>query len=66
MMTETLALQKGIKPLVKIIGTAEIGLNPQVMGLGPVDAITALVCSCLLFMINFMLTYQILVYCKND
>lgn len=42
MMTETLALQKGIKPLVKIIGTAEIGLNPQVMGLGPVDAITAL------------------------
>jgi len=28
----------GLKPLVKIIGAAAVGVNPKIMGIGPVDA----------------------------
>lgn len=35
---------KGLKPLAKILGFAEIGLEPMCMGLGPIKAVTKLVC----------------------
>jgi acetyl-CoA C-acetyltransferase len=32
------ALELGVKPLVKIVATASVGLDPKIMGLGPVYA----------------------------
>ncbi|XP_049781415.1 acetyl-CoA acetyltransferase, cytosolic-like isoform X1 [Schistocerca cancellata] len=42
LMSNKLALEKGIKPMAKIIGWSQGGLDPQYMGMGPVPAITAL------------------------
>ena len=34
--------QHGVKPLARIVGTAQAGVDPKVMGLGPVPAVRAL------------------------
>ena len=39
LMTEEKAKEKGIKPLVSIVASATAGVDPSVMGLGPVPAI---------------------------
>lgn len=40
-MSETRANELGIRPLARIISTAVSGLSPEIMGLGPVEAIPA-------------------------
>jgi len=35
--------KKGLKPLAKIVGWAQSGIEPKVMGLGPVTAVESLV-----------------------
>jgi acetyl-CoA C-acetyltransferase len=37
-MSDTRAKELGITPLARIVSTAVTGLNPEIMGLGPVDA----------------------------
>ncbi len=39
LMSKESAEQKGIKPLARIVSYASVGLDPKVMGLGPVDAV---------------------------
>ena len=38
-MSDTKAEQLGLEPLARIVSTAVTGLSPEIMGLGPVDAI---------------------------
>jgi acetyl-CoA C-acetyltransferase len=38
-MSDTKARELGISPLARIVATGVSGLNPEIMGLGPVDAI---------------------------
>lgn len=38
LMNEAAAQQRGIKPMVRIVGWAHAGVDPQVMGLGPIPA----------------------------
>ena len=38
LMTEDTAIEKGLKPLAKIISFAEAGVDPMLMGIGPVPA----------------------------
>ena len=38
-MSDTRAAQLGIKPLAKIISSGVSSLNPEIMGLGPVEAV---------------------------
>jgi len=38
-MSDTRAAELGITPLARIISTGVTGLNPEIMGLGPVDAV---------------------------
>ncbi|XP_047102422.1 acetyl-CoA acetyltransferase, cytosolic-like [Schistocerca piceifrons] len=42
LMTKELASKRGLKPLAKIVGWSQGGLDPQYMGMGPVPAITSL------------------------
>ncbi|CAM3787071.1 acetyl-CoA C-acyltransferase [Aeromicrobium ponti] len=39
LMPEELALEKGLKPLAKIVGFSVAGVDPKVMGRGPVPAV---------------------------
>ncbi len=39
LMSESKALELGIKPLARIIATASYGVNPEIMGIGPAYAI---------------------------
>jgi len=39
LMSQESAEAKGIKPLARIVSYASVGLDPKVMGLGPVDAV---------------------------
>ncbi|MBU8768081.1 thiolase family protein [Cytobacillus oceanisediminis] len=39
LMPEDLALEKGLKPLAKIAGFSVAGVDPKVMGIGPVPAV---------------------------
>jgi acetyl-CoA C-acetyltransferase len=39
LMSQESAEQKGIKPLARIVSYASVGLDPKVMGLGPVEAV---------------------------
>lgn len=41
-MSETKCRQLGLKPLARILGSAVTGLDPKIMGLGPVSAIRKL------------------------
>ena len=38
-MSDTLAKELGITPLARIVSSAATGLNPEIMGLGPVEAV---------------------------
>jgi acetyl-CoA C-acetyltransferase len=38
-MSDTKAKQLGIKPLARVVSTAVTGLSPEIMGLGPVEAV---------------------------
>ncbi len=38
-MSDTRAAELGIKPLARIVSSAVTSLNPEIMGLGPIDAI---------------------------
>ncbi len=38
-MEESVALQRGLRPLARIVASAVAGVSPEVMGLGPVPAI---------------------------
>ena len=38
-MSDTKARELGITPLARIVATGVTGLNPEIMGLGPVEAI---------------------------
>ncbi len=37
-MSDTKAKDLGIKPLARVVSTAVIALNPEIMGLGPIEA----------------------------
>lgn len=37
------ASARGIKPIAKIVGTSQSGIEPDVMGLGPITAVEVLV-----------------------
>ena len=39
LMSQEIAENKGIKPLARIVSHASVGLDPKVMGLGPVEAV---------------------------
>ena len=40
-MSDTKAAELGIKPLARIVSSAVTSLDPEIMGLGPIDAIKA-------------------------
>ena len=42
-MTQTEAEKKSIEPLAKIISWASVGVEPSLMGLGPIEAVRAAV-----------------------
>lgn len=43
---------KGLKPLAKIKGYAEVGVDPMSMGLGPISAVNKLVSTAILIHIH--------------
>ena len=42
-MSGKIAANKGIKPIARIVAIAESGLEPKVMGLGPIPAVELVV-----------------------
>ncbi len=38
-MSDTRARELGIKPLARIVASGVTGLNPEIMGLGPIEAV---------------------------
>lgn len=38
-MSEDEAIRKGITPLARVVGAATTGLNPEIMGVGPIEAV---------------------------
>ena len=38
-MTREEAEKRKLKPLVRIVSTAEVGVDPSIMGIGPVEAV---------------------------
>ena len=38
-MTSQEASRRGLTPLVRVVATGEVGVDPSVMGIGPVDAV---------------------------
>ncbi|SIR78415.1 acetyl-CoA C-acetyltransferase [Williamsia sterculiae] len=38
-MSDTKAKELGVQPLARIVGTAATGLSPEIMGLGPIEAV---------------------------
>lgn len=44
MSTET-AAARGLQPLVRIVSWAHVGVDPALMGTGPIDAIRKVVCT---------------------
>jgi len=47
-MSEETAANKGISPLASIVAFAQVGVEPKIMGIGPIEAIE-LVVSILIF-----------------
>ena len=43
LMSSKVASSRNIKPLAKIVGVAQAGVDPKIMGIGPVPAIRKLV-----------------------
>lgn len=46
-MSQEVAASKGISPIAKIVAVATIGVDPQIMGIGPVEAVKLVVSICL-------------------
>ena len=44
LMSASEAARRGVKPMVRVTGYAHAGVDPSVMGLGPVPAVKALLC----------------------
>ena len=42
-MSADTAMQKGLSPLAKIVAVAEAGVEPRIMGIGPVPAVELVV-----------------------
>lgn len=42
-MSQEAAAKKGISPLAKIVAVAQIGVEPEIMGIGPIDAVKLVV-----------------------
>ncbi|CAL1689242.1 unnamed protein product [Lasius platythorax] len=39
LMSQETAASKGISPLAKIVAVAQVGVDPQIMGIGPIEAV---------------------------
>lgn len=52
---ETSVKEKGLQPLAKIIGFAEVGIEPLCMGAGPIEAVNKLVIYSSTSLINYIL-----------
>lgn len=39
LMSQEIAESKGISPLAKIVAVAQVGVEPQIMGIGPIEAV---------------------------
>lgn len=46
LMSQSEAERRGVKPMAKIVSFAQVGLDPSVMGTGPVPAIRKAVRNC--------------------
>lgn len=53
-MTKEEAIKRNINPLAQIIAVAESGVEPSIMGMGPVPAIELLVSSIIIYCIFFI------------
>lgn len=42
-MSQEIAASKGISPLAKIVAVAQVGVDPQIMGIGPIEAVKLVV-----------------------
>lgn len=42
-MSQEAAAKKGIAPLAEIVAVAQVGVEPQIMGIGPIEAIKLVV-----------------------
>lgn len=43
LVSESVVKQQNLKPLARIVGFAEVGVDPLCMGIGPIGAVTKLV-----------------------
>ena len=42
-MSQEAAERKGISTLAKIVAVAQVGVDPQIMGIGPIEAVKLVV-----------------------
>lgn len=42
-MSADIAKQKGLSPLAKIVAMAQVGVEPRIMGIGPIPAVELVV-----------------------
>lgn len=52
-MSEETAANRGISPLAKIVAFAQVGVDPKIMGIGPIEAVK-LVVSILHLFFNYL------------
>ena len=57
-MTYQEASDRGLTPMVKIVTWAQAGVDPSVMGTGPIPAIKAAVCISNLYITTVILAYS--------
>lgn len=43
LMSADIAKQKGLSPLAKIVAMAQVGVEPRIMGIGPIPAVELVV-----------------------
>lgn len=43
LMSAEVALKKGLSPMAKIVAVAQVGVEPKIMGIGPIPAIELVV-----------------------
>jgi len=49
LMSQEAAARKGISPLAEIVAVAQVGVEPQIMGVGPIKAVKLVVSISLAF-----------------
>jgi len=59
LMSQESAANKGISPLASIVAVAQVGIDPKIMGIGPVEAVKLVVSILHLFFIPIMLNVLI-------